>query len=125
MVTFGKNIIVADAHDMAIVGMAKSCEIDVDVETIETTGPTTGDWKERRTGRKSWQVSLSYLVQDFTAQPPMVGQSYVLHLNDVGDGALSLVGTAICSQCKITATKGNLATGSIRFEGVGALASPE
>ena len=121
MATLGKSIIVCDESDNAIVGMAKSCELNIDADIIETTSPTTGDWIERRAGRKSWQVSVSYLVGDFTDQPRMVGETYTLHIKDAADGALEMTGTAICALCKITATNGNLATGSIRFDGVGAL----
>ena len=60
MILHGKNLIIS-ANGSVIAG-AKSCDIEVDCDTIPTSSPTDGQWEHRIVGRKSWKVSTSHLV---------------------------------------------------------------
>ncbi len=51
-----------DSSGSALIAAAKSCEIDVKVDTQEVCSLGTAYWKAHITERKEWSVSLSHLV---------------------------------------------------------------
>jgi len=119
----GNNLLVHALSGYSdIVYAAKSCEISVSAETTEIASPTTGQWKEYLVGRKEWSISCGYLVSDtkFDTDLLRVGNFVAISVNKRGSST-SLLGSAIVTQCSITATRGNLVQGSFIFKGNGEL----
>lgn len=102
----------------ALIACAKSCTIHKNCDTIETASNSQTD-KTFITGRMSWSIDLSYLISSGLAGIPMVGNSYTISV--MVSGSQTATGTAICTECDIQASMGNLAVGSIKLQGTGAL----
>lgn len=132
MILQGKNLIVK--ADGSVIAAAKSCTLNIECEIIEVSSPTDGQWKHIIAGMKSWSVSTSHLLQmEQAGELPLhgylwrVGAEYTLRveLSGVVIGQLVasdyLTGSAICRSSQITATNGNLAQGSFKFQGNGPL----
>jgi predicted secreted protein len=66
MILHGKDLIIS-ANGTVIAG-AKSCDVEVECDTIPTSSPTDGQWEHKIVGRKSWKVSTSHLVP-FETEP--------------------------------------------------------
>lgn len=127
MAVNGNNIFVK--ANGALIGATRSNELTVDCETIEIASPTTGAWRAYIAGRKGWQITCSFLltavkpanistnVSD-TRNPLAVGATYTLDFVSRADSTDRVSGSAICTQCKITSTRGNLVNGTITFLGV-------
>ena len=114
-------IIMADGIALA---SSKSCSVTVKADTIETASPTDGDYVTYIADRKSWSVSTTHLVAaDTTVRSLLetVGKTVCLTFAMRDNPADSLTGAAICTQCKITATRGNLMQGSFSWKGSGPL----
>lgn len=63
MILQGNNLIVTASGQAGVALMgSKACTIDVKVDTIEVSSPTTGAWKTFLTKRKEWSVSTSHLI---------------------------------------------------------------
>ena len=122
MAVLGNNIIVF-MNGQAIAG-TKSDELQVDSETIEIASATDQAWTHYISGRKSWSLTVGWLVlanQD-VRKVLLVGSSVTIKIKGRGDtDANGLSGSAIISKAKITAIRGNLATGSFAFVGNGPL----
>jgi predicted secreted protein len=122
MAILGNNIIVL-MNGVAIAG-TKSDEIQVDCETIEIASATDQGWTHHISGRKSWSLTVGWLLLANTdvRKALTVGSSVTIKIKGRGDtDANGLQGSAIIRTCKITATRGNLATGSFAFVGNGPL----
>ena len=122
MATLGNNILVL-MGGTAIAG-TKSNEIQVDCETIEIASSTDQEWTHHLAGRKSWSLTVSWLLLANTdvRKALQVGSSVTIKFKGRGaTDANGLSGSAIIRTCKISAVKGNIATGSFQFVGNGAL----
>lgn len=132
MILQGKNLIVKADGD--VIAAAKSCTLNIDCETIKVSSPTDGQWEHIIAGMKSWSVSTSHLLQmERAIDLPLhgylwrVGAEFTLRIELSGvvfDNIVApeyLTGLAICKNCQVTATKGNLAQGSFKFQGNGPL----
>lgn len=104
-----------------VIGAAKSCTIRKNADTIETASSTSGTARTFVPGRTSWTVELNHIVttDDPKGGIPKVGNEYTLSMKVYNTTWLS--GTAICTEATVTATKGSLAQGSIKFQGTGVL----
>ena len=71
MILHGRNLIIK-AGGVAIAA-AKSCDINVQCEEIETASATSGAWRTALTGRKSWSVSTNQLVTSLAQQFSLLG----------------------------------------------------
>ena len=122
MAVLGNNIIVF-MNGQAIAG-TKSDEIQVESETIEIASETDQDWVHQIAGRKSWSLNVGWLVlanQD-VRKVLLAGSAVTIKIKGRGDtDANGLSGSAIIRTCKVTAIRGNLATGSFAFVGNGPL----
>ena len=122
MAVLGNNIIVL-MNGTAIAG-TKSDEIQVDCETIEIASATDQEWVHYITGRKSWSLTVGWLVlanQD-VRKLLLAGSVVTIKIKGRGESdANGLSGAAILKTVKITATRGNLAQGSFAFVGNGPL----
>ena len=122
MAILGNNIIVL-MNGQAIAG-TKSDELSVDSETIEIASATDQGWTHYISGRKSWSLTVGWLVLANTdvRKALLVGSSVTIKIKGRGDtDANGLQGSAIIKTCKITAIRGNLAQGSFAFVGNGPL----
>lgn len=124
------NDVLLFAAGNAIAG-AKSCEIELECDLIETSSPTSGEFRSYISSRKGWSASGSFLLDDSLGFSSMVsvGQTYTIQVGKVTAGTRTLgadkvSGSAICTYCKITATRGNITQMSLKFQGTGALALP-
>ena len=122
MAILGNNIIVL-MGGTAIAG-TKSDELQVDCETIEIASATDQAWTHYISGRKSWSLTVGWLVLANTdvRKALTVGSSVTIKIKGRNaTNANSLSGSAIIRTCKITAIEGNLANGSFAFVGNGPL----
>lgn len=132
MILQGKNLIVKANGE--VIAAAKSCTLNIECDLIKVSSPTDGQWEHIIAGMKSWSVSTTHLLKmEQAAELPLhgylwrVGGEYTLRveLSGVVIGQLVasdyLTGSAICKSSQITATKGNLAQGSFKFQGNGPL----
>ena len=60
MILQGKNLYVM--VDGVVLAGAKSCDVQVDCETIPVSSPSDGSWENSIAGRKSWSVTTNHLV---------------------------------------------------------------
>lgn len=126
MILQGNDVIIfADGMAMAA---SKSCSITVKGDTIEISSPTQGQFKEYIASRKEWDLTTTHLVKySSDTDTPLkemvlrVGQAYTIKVQTRPLAGDTLTGKAICTQCKITATRGNLLQGSFSFQGSGPL----
>ena len=118
----GNNIIVL-MNGQAIAG-TKSDELSVDCETIEIASATDQAWTHYISGRKSWSLTVGWLVLANTdvRKALLAGSSVTIKIKGRGESDSSgVTGAAILKTVKITATRGNLAQGSFAFVGNGPL----
>lgn len=121
-VIHGRNLIIR-VGGTAIAG-AKSCEINVDGEQIETASASTGTWRTFLAGRKEWSVSCGFLIPasgtPLKSEAAMVNTTVTLTVQS-GLSGDTLTGSAIVKAWKASGTIGNLSQGSFQFRGNGAL----
>ena len=121
-VIHGRNLIIR-VGGTAIAG-AKSCEINVDGEQIETASPSKGTWRTFIAGRKEWSVSCGFLIPasgtPLKSEAAMVNTTVTLTVQS-GLSGDTLTGSAIVKAWKASGTIGNLSQGSFQFRGNGAL----
>lgn len=121
-VIHGRNLIIK-VDGTAIAG-AKSCEINVDGEQIETASPSKGPWRTFLAGRKEWSVSCGFLIPasgtPLKSEAAMVNTTVTLTVQS-GLSGDTLTGSAIVKAWKASGTIGNLSQGSFQFRGNGAL----
>lgn len=97
-------------------------EITSGCETIEIASATSGSWREFIAGRKSWSITVNWLMIGLTPDIVLeVGNTYHLTMkrNTGAPGSIWGDGDAILTQCKITATIGQIAQGTFTFQGTG------
>jgi predicted secreted protein len=121
MAQLGNNILVY-LNGTAIAG-TKSNEIQTECDMIEVTNQNSAQWRQYLAGRKNWSVSTGFLVLAAADTKKLlnVGTTYTLRFRDRA-GTSIIQGQAIMKQCKISAARGSLATGSFTFQGSGELA---
>lgn len=121
MAVLGNNIIIT-LNGNAIAG-TKSNEIQSGCETIEIASADNQDWVKRIAGRKSWSFTVGFLLlaQGDYNKLLTIGTEYNVVIKGRGSNT-GAGGKAILTACRITASVGNLATGSFSFEGSGPLA---
>ena len=122
MAVLGNNII-GLMNGVAIAG-TKSDEIQVDCETIEIASATDQAWTHSISGRKSWSLTVGWLVlanQD-VRKLLLAGSVVTIKIKGRGESdSNGVTGAAILKTVKVTATRGNLAQGSFAFVGNGPL----
>ena len=122
----GKDIIVILSQGGTALASTsiRSQDIQTSCATIEKASSTQQDWQEPIAGRKSWNLTVNYLVLSSAKVNDLlyVGQTFDVRMN-IGETTY-LVGTAIMNQVKQTATIGNLTQGSFSLKGSGPLAAP-
>lgn len=118
---YGKDIIISEGSPAVPIAAAKSCSIVRQSDTVEISDPTMGRAKTYLAGRTGWQVVVNSLLLAMKSNLMRVGNTYTITMSIAGSNTDKLTGTAICTECQITGTVGNLAQGSFRFLGSGSL----
>jgi len=122
MIIHGRDLIVK-LGGVAIAG-ARSCELNVSGEAIETSSATQGSWRTYIPGRKGWNVTANHLVTAVTSNAAKVGTVVTLTFGK-RDSSEVLTGQAIVTGWRCTATLGNLSQGVFSFQGSGPLEEVE
>ena len=119
----GNNIFIS--ANGAIVAATKSNELSTECGVIEVSSSLDGDFRHYIKGRKEWSMTVGFLVTAVKPTDPRnplnVSETYTLTFENRADSSDRVSGDAICTQCKITTVRGNLANGTITFKGTGPL----
>jgi len=125
MAELGTNIIVL--ADSKVICGTKANTIQCDAETIEIASSSDSQWVHRIAGRRSWSVTVDFLLVAASignmsvsiGNLLSVGSSYTLIIKKRNGSGVT--GSAILKSMSAQGAVGNLATGSWKFEGNGAL----
>ena len=66
MILHGKDLIVSIDGNANMA--SKSCTLNVSAKSIVKTSPTSGDWEEILSGKKSWSLTTNHLVKKATEE---------------------------------------------------------
>ena len=101
----------------------KSQSIKAQCATIEKASSTQQDWVEVIAGRKSWSITVRYLVLAGSQVKDVlkVGQIFDVTMNEYGSATNKVTGRALLSAVDAEYPTGNLAQGTFTFTGSGAL----
>lgn len=127
MAVLGNNIFIAtnDATlspgTSKIIAGTRTNEINTECGAIEIASASQQDWQEFIAGRKSWSLSVGWLLlANADVQKVLKVGAMVTVYVKTGSTQL-LTGTALITQARLTLGKGNLANGSFALKGSGAL----
>ena len=117
----GKDIKILNSSSTALIACAKSCTIHRHADSEEVASANDQDHKHHIAGRKGWSIDLQYFVSTdgVTLEE---GTMYNIQVA-IGSG-VTWAGQALCTDCDITGTQGNLSQGSIKLLGSGPLEPP-
>jgi predicted secreted protein len=120
----GQDIIVILSQGSTVVASAaiRSDEINTACPSIERASATQQGWKEVLAGRKSWSLTLNYLMLAAARLRDvlLIGQMFDVTIRDKSNTS-TLTGKALMTGAKQTHTTGNLCQGSFSLEGSGPL----
>lgn len=120
----GQDIIVILSQGNTVVASAaiRSDEINTGCPSIERASATQQGWKEVLAGRKSWSLTLNYLMLAAARLRDvlLIGQMFDVTIRDKSNTS-TLTGKALMTAAKQTHTTGNLCHGSFSLEGSGPL----
>ena len=127
MAVLGNNIFIATNDSTLSPGTSKiiagtrTNEINTECGAIEVASATQQDWQEFIAGRKSWSLSVGWLLlANADVQKILkVGTMVTIYVK-TGSTQL-LTGKALITQARLTLGQGNLAQGSFALKGSGAL----
>ena len=115
----GNNILVY-LNGTAIAG-STTTDAQNTVDLVEIGSPlSSGQWKQYIKKRKTWSVTVNYLVLQYSGVRDLlkVGDSYTLKIRGRNSSdSTGVSGTAILKTCRITAQRGNLVQGTFQFQG--------
>jgi predicted secreted protein len=120
-VIHGRDIKIYNSGGTALIAAAKSCTIHKQCQALGVASPTDGQNENYIAGRKSWSIDLSHLI---TTDGITLDEGTTYNIQVLIGSGVTWVGTALCTQCDIQGTEGNLGTGSIKLIGSGPLAAP-
>lgn len=91
MILHGRNVIFTAGG--YVVGAAKSCSLDIDVDMQEVSSPTQGQWKNYIKSRIGWKIKTSHLLIDYGSSIPYATKSRIsIEANGVGKAVCSWPG---------------------------------
>lgn len=127
MAVLGNNIFIATNDTTLSPGTSKiiagtrTNEINTECGAIEIASASQQDWQEIIAGRKSWSLSVGWLLlANADVQKVLKVGTMVTVYVKTGSTQL-LTGTALITQARLTLGQGNLANGSFALKGSGAL----
>ena len=117
----GKDLVLKNASNSTILYAAKSIELTIDCEMVEIAASNTSGFREYTAGWKKWSFQVSTLASSSQvgSAPSMVGTRYYAKFTLSGSTSEVVGGYCICTQAKITDTKGQIAKGTFVFQGTG------
>ena len=120
----GNNLFISVGSATTPFAGTRSNQITVNAETIEISSPMQGEWREFIKGRKEWSVNIDWLVLTANDSSMLleVDKTYTLNWQD--RSTTYLTGTAILTDCDISAPRGGVVKGVLTFKGTGPLAAP-
>lgn len=124
MAILGNNLLLVLNGQVIAGTKVKSDEMAVDGEMIPKSSPDDGEWTHVTPGRKSWSVNISWLVFANSDVRRLLAVGTRLQIVYKARGAADsagVTGYAYIKNAKITATRGNIATGSFTLQGDGPL----
>ena len=101
----------------------KSQSIKSQCGVIEKASSTQQNWVEVVAGRKSWSLTVRYLVLSGSQVKDVlkVGRMFDITMNEYGSATNKVTGTALLSAVDAEYPTGNLAQGTFTLTGSGAL----
>ncbi|MCR5366536.1 MAG: hypothetical protein K6E67_10390 [Prevotella sp.] len=121
----GKDVILVLSQDGVALASTKirSQSIKTQCATIEKASSTQQEWAEVIGGRKSWSLTVRYLVLAGSQVMDVlkVGQMFDVTMKEDGSNVNMVSGTALLSGVDGEYSVGNLAQGTFTFTGNGAL----
>lgn len=101
----------------------KSQSIKASCAVLERSSTTQQDWVEVIAGRKSWTLTVRYLVLSGSQVKDVlkVGQMFSITMQESGSQTNMVTGTALLNDVDAEYPTGNLAQGTFTFTGSGAL----
>lgn len=101
----------------------KSQSIKSQCAVLEKASSSQQDWVEVVAGRKSWTLTVRYLVLAGSQVKDVlkVGQTFSITMQEYGSSTNIVTGTALLSGVEAEYPTGNLAQGTFTFTGSGAL----
>jgi len=128
MAQVGNNIIVYVSENngtsWTAVAATRSDELQAEAELIEKASASQQAWKEYVAGRKSWGLTVSWLVVNVADIRNVLKVGTRVKIRVGGrtfSSSAGVEGYAYVRTCKTTHTRGNIANGSFAFVGDGAL----
>lgn len=116
----GHDLIIYAGVPAVAIAAAKSCTIVNRADVMESSSPSSGTARTFEPHRTSWEVVVSTLVLGVSDIILKARNVYTLSWKERKDTFyVALSGTAICTEAQIVASEGNLAQGSLRFQGSG------
>ena len=124
MIIHGRKFILAEQGGDAFAA-SNSCSVSLECDTIEVVPTSNNLFHRFIPGRRTWEITSNHLVEQMNGSNGMlrVGVGVVLQFRNRNNVRDAMYGNAICTEFKIVATRGNLVTGSFRFQGTGPLTS--
>ena len=119
----GKDVILTLSQGGTALANTKIKSIKAQCAVLEKASSSQQDWVEVIAGRKSWSLTVRYLVLAGSQVKDVlkVGQTFSVTMNESGSTTNKVSGTAILSAVDAEYPTGNLAQGTFTFTGSGAL----
>ena len=119
----GKDLVLKNASNSTILYAAKSIELTIDCDVVEVAPQNGSGWREYITGWKKWSFQVGTLASSsqISDAPSMIGATYYAKFTKSDSTSEVVGGYCICTQAKITDTKGQIAKGTFVFQGKGVL----
>lgn len=121
----GKDIILTLSQNGTALANTKikSQSVRSQCATIEKASATQQDWTEVVAGRKSWTLTVRYLVLSGSQVRDVLkaGQMFDITMQEKGSTVNKVTGRALLSSVEGEYTVGNLSQGTFTFTGNGAL----
>ena len=120
-VIHGRDINIYNSGGTALIAAAKSCTIHRQCQALSVASASDSQNEHYIAGRKGWSIDLAHLI---TTNGVTLNEGTMYNIRVLIGIGVTWVGTALCTQCDIQGTQGNLGTGSIKLLGSGPLAPP-
>lgn len=121
MILHGRNIVVYSGS--TAIAAARSCKVSISTDKLERRSLTSGQYRLFSPGRYTWAVSVDQLVTSVANRFDDFGEQVRLNVYVRNEnGTLStarLTGYAYIERSELTATRGDMARGSVVFRGTG------
>lgn len=122
MAVIGQNLFIkVNGYMMA---GARVSDFQSSCETISKSTPLTSNYKEFVVGRRTWKMTVNYLLLAEANVRTVLNLGTVFELVLVGRNSTDsqgVSGRGIMTECKITSTLGNIVQGTFVFTGTGPL----